>query len=386
MKIPMMDVAAQNAELGDELERAVVRVVRGGKYIMGPEVGELEGAMSAALGVRPAIGVSSGTDALLVALMALDVGPGDLVLTTTYSFFATAGVVARLGARPVLLDVDAATCNLDPSAVEAWLDEHPDDRARVRAIVPVHLFGQCADMGRILRAAAAHGIPVVEDAAQAIGATWPGDGDGAAARRAGTMGRVGCFSFHPTKNLGALGDAGMVVTSDAQLAARMRRLRQHGAEPKYVHAEIGGNFRLDTIQAAALAVKLPRLERWSALRRARAARYDEALAPVAGVEPLACAWGRAHHVYNQYVVRVRRPGARDALRAHLEARGVATQVFYPVPFHLQACFRHLGLGAGALPRAEAAAAETLALPIYPELTDAQQDHVIAAIRDHATAP
>lgn len=379
----MVDLRAQLAEIGDELERAVQAVVRGTAYIMGPEVARLEEAVAAALGVPHAIGVSSGTDALLVALMALDVGQGDLVLTTTYSFFATAGVVSRLGARPVFLDVDAATCNLDPAALEAWLAEHPDERARVKAIVPVHLFGQCADMGRIGRAAAAHGIPIVEDAAQAIGATWPGgDGDGATPRRAGTIGAIGCFSFHPAKNLGAIGDAGMVVTADAALAARLRRLRQHGAEPKYFHAEIGGNFRLDTIQAAALLVKLPRLERWSAARRARAARYDEALAPVTGVEPLACAWGRAHHIYNQYVVRVSR-GARDALRAHLESRGVATQVFYPVPFHLQACFRHLGVGAGALPRAEAAAAETLALPIYPELTDAQQDHVVAAIRAHA---
>jgi dTDP-4-amino-4,6-dideoxygalactose transaminase len=373
MKVPMADLRAQLAEIGDELERAVMDVVRGAAYIMGPEVARLEDAVAAALGVAHAVGVSSGTDALLVSLMALDVGPGDLVLTTAYSFFATAGVVSRLGAHPVFLDIDASTCNVDPAALDGWFERNAAERARVKAIVPVHLFGQCADMAPILRTAARYGVPVVEDAAQAIGASYP---DGAVVRRAGTMGAMGAFSFFPSKNLGGIGDGGMVVTDDARMAARLRRLRVHGAEPKYIHAEIGGNFRLDTIQAAALLVKLPRLERWSALRRERAARYDAALAGT-GVRPLACAWGREHHVYNQYVVRA--PGARDALRAHLEARGVATAVFYPRPFHLQACFRDLGVVAGALPRAEAAAAETLALPMYPELTDAQQDHVIAAI-------
>jgi dTDP-4-amino-4,6-dideoxygalactose transaminase len=372
MKIPMMDVAAQNAELGDELERAVVRVVRGGKYIMGPEVGELEAAMAAALGVRHAIGVSSGTDALLVALMALEVGPGDLVLTSTYSFFATAGAVVRLGARPVLLDIDPATCNLDPAALEAWFAENTG--ARVKAIIPVHLFGQCADMERILAVARAHGVPVVEDAAPAIGASCP-------AGRAGAMGALGAFSFFPSKNLGAVGDAGLVTTGDDRLAALVRRLRVHGAEPKYHHALVGGNFRLDTIQAAALLVKLPHLERWSEQRRACAARYDALLSPLPGVAVPHLAWSRAHHVYNQYVLRVTE--GRDRLRAGLAAAGIETAVFYPVPFHLQECFRSLGHAAGDFPRAEAAAAETLALPIYPQLRAEQQDQVALHVRRFA---
>ncbi len=371
MKIPMMDVAAQNAELGDELERAVLRVVRGGTYIMGPEVGELEAAMAAALGVRHAIGVSSGTDALLVALMALEVGPGDLVLTSTYSFFATAGAVVRLGARPVLLDIDPATCNLDPAALEAWFAEHAGERARVKAIIPVHLFGQCADMEPILAVARAHGVPVVEDAAQAIGASCP-------AGRAGAMGALGAFSFFPSKNLGAIGDAGLVTTDDDRLAGLVRRLRVHGAEPKYHHALVGGNFRLDTIQAAALLVKLPHLERWSEQRRACAARYDQLLSPLPGVAIPHLAWGRAHHVYNQYVIRVAE--GRDRLRAELAAAGVDTAVFYPLPFHLQECFRSLGHAAGDFPRAEAAAAETLALPIYPQLRAEQQEHIAALLR------
>ena len=366
-----MDIQAQLAEVGGELERAVTGVVRGGAYIMGPEVGRLEQAMAEALGVRHAIGVSSGTDAILVALMALDVGPGDLVLTSTYSFFATAGAVSRLGARPVLLDIDPATCNLDPAALAAWFDDHPDERAKVKAIIPVHLYGQCADMEAIGAIARAHGVAVVEDAAQAIGASCP-------AGRAGAMGALGAFSFFPSKNLGAIGDAGLVTTADDALADKVRRLRLHGAEPKYHHALIGGNFRLDTIQAAALLVKLPHLQRWSEARRERAARYDRALAGIAGVRTPALAWSREHHVYNQYVVHV--DGDRDRLAARLAAGGVATAVFYPIPFHLQECFRSLGHARGDFPRAEAASASTLALPIYPQLRPEQQDHVVDLLR------
>lgn len=370
-----MDVRAQLAEVGGELERAVLEVVRGGAYIMGPEVAQLEAAMAEAIGVRHAIGVSSGTDALLVALMALEVGPGDLVLTSTYSFFATAGAVARLGARPVLLDVDPATLNLDPAALAAWFADHPAERTRVKAIIPVHLFGQCADMAPILALARAHGVAVVEDAAQAIGASCP-------AGRAGAMGRLGAFSFFPSKNLGAIGDAGLVTTDDGALAERVRRLRVHGAEPKYHHALVGGNFRLDTIQAAALLVKLPHLARWTAARRERAATYDAGLADLAAVRPLAVAWGAGDHVYNQYVVRV--AGDRDQLAARLAEGGVATAVFYPVPFHLQECFRWLGHARGDFPHAEAAAAGTLALPIYPQLRPDQQDHVLALLRRHTS--
>ena len=378
VKVPMNDIGAQLAEIGAELEAAVLDVVRGAAYIMGPQVGELEAAVAGYLGVRHAIGVSSGTDALLVALMALGVGPGDQVLTSTYSFFASAGAAARLGATPVLLDIDPATYNLDPAALAAWLDTH--DAARVKAIVPVHLFGQSADMGPILELAARHRIPVVEDAAQAIGATLPLGGE---VMRAGTLGAIGCYSFFPSKNLGGLGDGGLVVTGDDQLADRMRRLRVHGAEPKYHHALIGGNFRLDTIQAAALLVKLPHLERWHASRRAHAAAYDAALAGLDRVSPPHLAWGRDHHIYNQYVVRVARD--RDRLRRELAAAGVASAVFYPVPFHLQECFRPLGHRPGDFPRAEAAAAESLAIPIYPELRPEQRAQVVSVIRRFAGA-
>ncbi|HEU5059248.1 MAG TPA: DegT/DnrJ/EryC1/StrS family aminotransferase [Kofleriaceae bacterium] len=367
MKIPMNDLSAQLESLGGEVERAVLEVVRSGAYIMGPQVTELETRLAATLGVEHAIGVSSGTDALLVALMALGVGPGDQVLTSTYSFFASAGAAARLGATPVLLDIDPATFNLDPAALAAWLAEN--DASRVKALIPVHLFGQCADMAPILELAARHHIPVVEDAAQAIGATCP-------AGRAGTMGTAGCFSFFPSKNLGGIGDGGLVVTRDGALAERVRRLRVHGAEPKYHHALVGGNFRLDTIQAAALLVKLPHLDAWHRARRERAAFYDRALAGVVTTPPLR--WGREHHVYNQYVIRVRRD--RDRLQKALAAGGVATAIFYPVPFHLQECFRSLGHRRGDFPRAEEAAATSLALPIYPELTEEQQEHIVALVR------
>lgn len=371
MKIPMNDVTAHLATLGDELERAVRDVVRGGAYIMGPQVAELERALATYLGVKHAVGVSSGTDALLVALMALGVGPGDQVLTSTYSFFASAGAAARLGATPILLDIDPASFNLDPAALEAWLANN--DAARVKAILPVHLFGQCADMARILELAARYHIPVIEDAAQAIGATCPLAGT---IRRAGTMGLAGCFSFFPSKNLGGIGDGGLVVTGDDDLAGRIRRLRVHGAEPKYHHALVGGNFRLDTIQAAALLVKLPHLEAWHRARRDRAAVYDEALAGLAITPPLT--FGRAHHVYNQYVIRVARD--RERVRADLAAGGVASAVFYPVPFHLQECFRSLGHARGDFPQAEAAAGTSLALPIYPEMTAEQQAHVVSLLR------
>ena len=375
-RVPILDLRAQLAEIGPELEAAVLAVVRSTAYIQGPAVAELEERVAAYVGAKHGVGVSSGTDALLVALMALDVGHGDLVLTTTYSFFATAGVVARVGATPVFLDIDPATCNLDPRALAAWFETHRAERGRVKAIVPVHLYGQCADMDPILEVARAHGVPVVEDCAQAIGAAYPGK---AGTRKAGTMGAIGAFSFFPSKNLGGLGDGGMVVTDDDALAERLRRLRVHGAKPKYYHSIIGGNFRLDTIQAAALLVKLAHLERWHAGRRRVAAYYDERLAGL-GVERPACAWGREHHVYNQYVIHV---DDRGGLQQHLAARGVETSIFYPVPFHLQECFAPVGYRRGDLPRSERAADRTLALPIYPELTTEMQDHVIAAIREHA---
>ncbi|MDQ3349803.1 MAG: DegT/DnrJ/EryC1/StrS family aminotransferase, partial [Acidobacteriota bacterium] len=314
---------------------------------------------------------SSGTDALLAVLMALGIGPGDEVITSTYSFFATAGCIVRVGAIPVLVDIDPVTNNLDPGAVKAALTP------RTRAIVPVHLYGLCADMDPILAAASAAGVPVVEDACQAIGATYKG-------RPAGSMGAAGCLSFFPSKNLGAFGDAGLVTTGDSRLAQEIRLLRNHGAEPKYIHTRIGGNFRMDALQAAVLRVKLPHLSRWTAMRRENAARYDAlfAAAGLAGVVSLPATPAGYGHVFNQYVVRV---PDRDRVRACMTDRGIGTEVYYPVPFHLQACFASLGHGRGDFPHAEAAAASTLALPIYAELTAGQQEAVVAALGDALAA-
>ena len=371
MRVPFLDLAAQLETTRPDIERAVLDVVASGRYVGGPVVESFERAMADYIGVDHTIGVSSGTDALLVSLMALDVGPGDLVVTTPYSFFATAGVVARLGATPVFVDIDPRTFNMDPACLADWFEREPERRASVKAIVPVHLFGQCVDMAPILELAAAYGIPVVEDAAQALGARYP-----ACDRPAGSMGRVGCFSFYPTKNLGAMGDAGLVATGDFDLAARVRRLRNHGGHAAYRHPEVGGNFRLDTLQAAILSAKLPHLDAWHGRRRELAMYYDARLqAP--GLELPAAAWGRERHIWHQYVIRV--PRRRDELRSFLAARRVDTMVYYPVPLHRQPCFHHLGHDAGAFPRSEDAAARSLALPIYPELTPAMQNRVIEEI-------
>jgi dTDP-4-amino-4,6-dideoxygalactose transaminase len=344
---------------------AISRVCDSQQFIMGPEVERVEEELARAIGVSHAIGVSSGTDALLVAMMALDIGPGDEVITPTFSFFATAGCVTRLGATPVFVDIDSETLMLDPSRVAAAITP------RTKAIIPVHLYGLCADIDAV--AAAAHGIPIIEDAAQAIGATYKG-------RAAGTMGRVAAFSFFPSKNLGAYGDAGLVTTNDDSLAHRVRLLRNHGAEPKYYHREVGGNFRLDALQAAVLSVKLPHLRDWTARRRANAARYGALFerfnlrrCVALPAEPE----GRTH-IYHQYVIRV--PN-RDAVRAHLTARKIGSEIYYPVPFHRQECFRHLGYPLDAFPHADAAAAQVLALPIYPELTAQQQEHVVSTIAE-----
>jgi dTDP-4-amino-4,6-dideoxygalactose transaminase len=341
---------------------------------MGPKVRELEQKVAEYTGTSFGIGVSSGTDALLAALMALDAGPGDLVLTSPYSFFATAGVAARLRATPVFVDIDSRTYNLDPSLLKEWFRKNPDKIRNVKAIIPVHLYGQCADMDAILDVAKEHSIPVIEDAAQAIGAPYPGK---SGVRKAGSMGTMGCFSFFPSKNLGALGDGGMVVTRDAKLADKLQKLRNHGAHPKYFHAMIGGNFRLDTIQAAALLVKLPKLDAWHAKRRANAAYYNLHLNGPGLVKPEAV-YGPEFHIYNQYVIAV--PEKRDELRKHLQDKGIGNEVYYPVPFHEQECFRYLGYSTGNFPNSEFAARHTVALPIYPELTTDMQDAVIAAVR------
>jgi dTDP-4-amino-4,6-dideoxygalactose transaminase len=336
---------------------------------MGPEVETLELELAALIGAEHAIAVSSGTDALLVAMMALGIGPGAEVITPTFSFFATAGCVSRLGATPVFVDIDPVTFNVDPEAIARALSP------RTRAILPVHLFGLMADMDRILAIAQAAGVPVIEDAAQAIGASSRG-------RAAGTLGAIGCFSFFPSKNLGGFGDGGLVTTNDAALAHELRLLRNHGMEPKYIHKRIGGNFRLDALQAAVLRVKAPHLATWTERRRENAARYRQ-LFESAGLDrvvTLPAEPADRRHIFNQFVIRT---PERDALKRYLDGQGIGNEIYYPVPFHLQPCFAGLGYKTGDFPHAERAASESLAIPIYGELTLAQQERVVSAIAQFA---
>ena len=366
MAVPLLDLEAQHAPLRDALLAAVTRVVDSQRFIGGPEIEALEHELAGYLGVEFAVAVSSGTDALLAALMAFGVGPGDDVVTSVYSFFATAGAVARLGATPVLVDIDPDTFNIDPHATIAAMT------SQTKVVLPVHLFGQPADLGPIINEAVKRSTLVVEDAAQAIGATYDG-------HQVGSFGAYGCFSFFPSKNLGCFGDGGLVTTKNSQLAQRIRLLRNHGMQPKYYHHMIGGNFRLDAIQAAVLRVKLPHLDAWTAGRQRNAARYRQmfADAQLTDVVRLPVEAPHRSHIYNQFVVRV---PERDRLRAHLDSRGIGSEVYYPVPFHLQRCFAHLGYSQGAFPHAELAAAESLALPIYGELTEAQQAEVVDALK------
>jgi dTDP-4-amino-4,6-dideoxygalactose transaminase len=380
--VPLLDLKAQYAGIEEEVRQAIDGVLATQRFILGPNVVALETAVAKYSQCEYAIGVSSGTDALLLALMALEIGPGDEVLTTPYSFFATAGVVHRVGARPVFCDIDETTYNLSPETVQEFITRRCDMKngqlvnrgtgGIVKTLMPVHLYGQTADMDPLMDIAREYRLTVVEDAAQAIGSEYIG------ARRAGSMGDIGCFSFFPTKNLGAAGDAGMCTTQNETLAERMRILRVHGSEPKYYHAFVGGNFRLDEIQAAVLLVKLAYLDEWTSARQANAAFYDRALA-AAGLSnstPIAIAGYR--HIYNQYIVR----GAkRDALREHLAGANIGCEIYYPVPLHMQECFSYLGYRAEDCPNAADAAAETLALPVYPELTEEQLGHVVATIAE-----
>jgi dTDP-4-amino-4,6-dideoxygalactose transaminase len=364
-KIPLLDLAAQNGPLHEEIRAAFERVARSNHFILGPEVDAFEREVAGRLGVAHAVGVSSGTDALLAALMAFGVGAGDEVITTAFSFFATAGTIARVGATPVFVDIDPVTFNLDPSRVAAAITP------RTRALMPVHLFGQACDMLALRAIAGPRAIPIIEDAAQAIGAE-------SNAGTIGGAGAIGCFSFFPSKNLGAFGDAGLCTTDDPKLAADLKLLRAHGAKPKYFHARIGGNFRLDALQAAILRVKLPHLDRWTAGRRANAERFD-ALFAEAKLPPEVLRTPRRvqeSHIYNQYVIRTPR---RDELRGHLESRGIATEIYYPLGLHLQQCFAHLGHRPGSLPETERATAEALALPIFPELGEARLSRIAAAV-------
>jgi len=373
MRVPLLDLNAQLEPIERELQAAVSDVIRSGRYVMGSWVGELESAIAEYVGVSYGIGVSSGTDALLVSLMALEVGAGDLVITTPYSFFATAGVIHRLGAKPVFVDIDPKTYNIDPTLLTNWFEQHKGECHCVKAIMPVHLYGQCAAMAPILKIANDFGIPIIEDAAQAIGAQYELNGE---ARSAGSMGLMGCFSFFPSKNLGGVGDGGMVVTSDEQLAKKLQMLRNHGAEPKYYHALVGGNFRLDSIQAAALLVKLRHLDKWHRGRQENAHYYNQLFADTVIATPYLAAQPE-YHIYNQYIISV--PERRDELRAFLVECQIGAEVYYPVPFHLQECFQDLGYKLGDFPFSEYAAAHTLALPIYPELTKEMQDYVVEKI-------
>jgi dTDP-4-amino-4,6-dideoxygalactose transaminase len=369
MNVPLLDLKAQYATIKDEVNAAIAEVMESQHFILGPKVEACERAIASYSSVAHGVGVASGSDALLVCLMAEGIGPGDEVITTPYTFFATAGAIARLGATPVFVDIDPETYNLDVSQLEAKVT------SRARAIIPVHLYGQMADMDAVMQVADAHGLIVIEDAAQAIGAEYKG-------RRAGSIGHYGCFSFFPSKNLGAAGDGGMVVTNDAQRAEKMRILRGHGAKPKYYHKVVGGNFRLDALQAAVVSAKLPHLDAWTAARQHNAAQYDR-LFVEAGLTsaPAEARVGLPkvvanRHIFNQYVIRIPR---RDELQADLKSRGVGTEVYYPVPMHLQECFAYLGLVSGSFPESERAAQETLALPIQPELTAAQARYVVDCV-------
>ena len=377
MQVPLLDLRPQHEGLRDEIIAAVTDVIDSTRYIMGPELERFEEAVAEYIGCKYALGVSSGTDALLLALMSLNIGPGDKVLVPDFSFFATAGVVSRLNAEPVFLEIDPTTFNLCPKHLEEKLESYTEEElAQVKAVIPVHLFGQCADMQAILGVAQQFGIAVVEDAAQAIGAEYRLNGE---ARRAGAMSDVGCMSFFPSKNLGGVGDGGMVTTNDTELHHQLHIKRVHGAEPKYYHKVIGGNFRMDPIQACVLRIKLRRLEAWHEQRRQNAAQYNQLLGETQ-LEEVVCPAAvyqddnlLNHHIYNQYTVRVQR---REDLRKFLQERGVATEIYYPVPFHRQECFADLVYQPGSLPESDRAAREVLALPIYPGLTTEMQEYVV----------
>lgn len=362
--VPLCDLQAQYRELQPQFEAALARVLASGQVILGPEVAALENEVAHYCGVSQAVGCSSGSDALLLALHALEIGPGDEVIVPTFTFFATAGAICRTGARPVFTDIDPITYNLDPQQIESKITP------QTRAILVVHLFGQCAEMEPLWRIAEQHNLILIEDAAQALGAEYQG-------KRVGSLGSLGCFSFYPTKNLGGFGDAGMVVTPDPEWASRMACLRVHGMEPRYYHKYLGWNSRLDALQAALLRVKLPHLERWIEARQAIARRYDELLAEehlTHFLQRPATAPQR-RHTFNQYVVRVAQ-GERDNLVRHLKSDGIGCEIYYPLPLHLQQCLRYLGYQRGDFPIAEQACGEVLAFPIYPELTLDQQRRVV----------
>lgn len=374
MQVPLLDLKAQYQEIREEVLAAISDVCESQHFILGAMVEKFEEKIARYSKVKHAIGVASGTDALLLALMAIGVGHGDEVVTTPYTFFATAGSISRLGARPVFVDINPKTYNMDPNRLDDYIKKRLKAKGqRLKAIIPVHLYGQCADMNPIVDIAKKYNLKVIEDAAQAIGAEYKD-------QKAGSIGDCGCFSFFPSKNLGGFGDGGMVITNDDDLTSRIRVLRVHGSEPKYYHKMVGCNSRLDALQAAILMVKIKYLDRWTKERQDNAERYNQLFKEadlldkvvIPHVEPY------SHHIYNQYVIRT---SNRDALRVHLKKENVGTEIYYPVPLHIQECFRGLGYKTGDLPEAEKAANETIALPVYPELTEEMQRYVVEKIRE-----
>ena len=372
MKVPLLDLKAQYLTIKEEIRSAIDEVLESQIFILGPKVEELEKSVAAYSQTKYGIGVSSGTDALLISLMAIDIQPGDEVITSPFTFFATAGVVARLKARPVFVDIDSVTFNIDPAKIEKAITK------RTKAIIPIHLFGQCADMDPIMAIANTHGLSVIEDAAQSIGAEYKG-------RRAGSIGHLGIFSFFPSKNLGGFGDGGMVVMNDEKLFEKVKILRVHGSHPKYYHKIVGGNFRLDSLQAAILSVKLKYLDEWSHGRQKNADEYDQKFKTSGLIEKGLLVPPRAiykngrdknYHIYNQYTIRTKK---RDELQAHLKNNAIGSEIYYPLPLHLQECFKELGYRRGDLPVSEEAAGSVLSIPIYPELTAEQRDYIFATI-------
>ena len=381
MKVPLLDLHPPLKDLRDEIVEAVTRVIDSTQYIMGPEIDGLEKEIAEYCGTEDAVGVSSGTDSLLISLMVLDVGPGDIVLTTNFSFFATAGVVARLNATPVFVDIAPKTFNIDPEQLRLTLAEMDEERRkRVKALIPVHLYGQCANMAEILKIAETFNIPVIEDCAQAIGAECEINGK---IRCAGSMGDFGCFSFFPSKNLGGIGDGGIVTVNKPKLSELLRLKRVHGAERSYYHRMIGGNFRLDPIQATVIRIKLNHLNGWHQQRQKNAQYYNmlfaeselnEKIRTPSIMHPKTM---QNHHIFNQYVIRTER---RDELQSFLESQGISSGVYYPIPFHLQECFKFMGGNKGDFPVSESAAKEVLALPVYPGITTGMQERVVEQIK------
>ncbi|MDH4317179.1 MAG: DegT/DnrJ/EryC1/StrS family aminotransferase [Desulfobulbaceae bacterium] len=390
MNVPLLDLKPQMEGFRDEIIRELTEIVDSTAYILGPKVEQFEQAVAQYCNVSSGIGVSSGTDALLLSLMALDIGPGDYVLTTPYTFFATAGCVVRTGASPVFVDIEADTMNMDPDRAAEKLAQYRKAGKRIKAIIPVHLFGQCVNMQKITKLADEYDLLVIEDAAQAIGAEAPFKERGDTTwKKAGAMGTTGCFSFFPSKNLGGIGDGGMVVTNDEKLAEKLRIFRNHGAAPKYYHSHVGGNFRLDPVQAAVLNIKLPHLERWHLARRKNAEIYQN-LFEQSGVAKENITLPTAvhavgdnyaehnYHIYNQYVIRT---SQRDRLKNHLLDKGIGCEIYYPLCLHQQKCFKNLGMERLSFPVAEQTAANSLALPIYPELSSEQLQYVAQVIID-----